>query len=128
MKHLKRAISLLLAVCATGCGAASIKPAPQLPANLPLKISITPAFPMPGTAMRVVCRIPPDIENGIFVFAVADVFDSQGPIDSIQYERVMTMGCQPITIVCGYKEYKTPHGWQQPVTISQTVNPAGECH
>lgn len=128
MTLLKRAISLLTLSFLTACGAAPVVAPALQPKNLPLQIDITPKFPMPGTALRVVCRIPPEIENGIYVFAVADVFDSQGPIDKIRYEKVMTMGCDPIVIVCGYKEYKSPHGWQAPVTINQTVSPAGECH
>lgn len=127
MKLWTKALSVISLLFCVGCGAAS-QPVLNRPMNLPLKISVVPAFPMPGSEMRLVCRIPPEIENGIYIFAVADVFDSQGSIDKIRYERVITMGCQPIVVVCGYKEYKSPLGWQQPVTITQTVNPAGECH
>lgn len=127
MKLWKKALSIVALIWLADCGATS-QPILQQPAKLPLNISVVPAFPMPGSEMRLACRIPPTIENGIFIFAVPDVFDSQGPIDRLRYERVITMGCQPITVVCGYKEYKSPLGWQQPVTITQTVNPAGECH
>lgn len=128
MTLLQRVISLIALTFLTACGAAPVTAPALQPKNLPLEIRITPSYGIPGSALRVVCRIPPEIENGLYLFAIDGVFSSQANIDRVQYERVITMPCEPITIYCGYTEYKTPHGWQKPVTISKVVSPTGECH
>lgn len=90
----------------------------------PLSIRTNPAIMVVKMPMRITCQLPTDLKGeGTFVFGVVGTFMEQGPIDNLQYSRIVTGACEPIRIVCGY----TLSGESKATLKYLDLEPNGDC-
>lgn len=109
--------ALVLSACGAGSKSIFVPPPPP-----ELSIRMFPQIAMVQSPIRIICQLPSNAGEGIYLFGAVDRFASGGPIDRLQISREMLAPCEPFTVYCGYEE----HGKKAKMT-SQTFTPVGEC-
>lgn len=93
-------------------------------APTPLTIRTNPAIMVVNMPMRIVCQLPTDLKGeGNFHFGVVGMFMEHGPIDKLQYDRVIVGQCAPIRIICGF----TMSDAKEATLIYRDMEPNGDC-
>lgn len=97
------------------------------PPPVPLTLSTTPQVVQSYSTIRVTCMLPAGLGDARYNFGVDGIFSNAGPVMKRELSYVLKTGCHQLQAYCAYAEYKSPDGYQKPVSTRLDIKPIGDC-